>query len=515
MSCSDLFEVSASPMPAPSRVGLPGHVAPVEGEALLSWVAAISAVLGMTPRVFCRDALHIDVRQNPGWWRQPSSATMERIGSLTGLDLDRLAGMTLEGWAVVPGDDDPDRFAAKRWTASAEGRKRLARMDVCALCLAGARRPHLRLEWTFGWTGACPRHGTVLTSRCPSCRTRLRLRGLNGSEPIDLRCGRCNATLSDAQSIPAHPAVLDVQAALIAGKHSGTVILPGIGALDWPTAMALVDVLLSMVWTRRPKNKRDHLTPQQRDRLFVAIGSDMGMAVGAWARIPWKENYGGLLLLAWLFGDLDRRLPRAIATLRTPRLEGLLAPFTDLDELTRDRLRAILSAARTRSPQGRRAWKPWLDKLVAADLREQAARERYRHRRQRLRALAELRDGASVEAVAALVGVDIKTIYRWLHRGAADGLEAALERPTGKPALTSAQAEALGKWIALDHRHQNRQAVLKRARESLGVEINADAATKLLVRHRKPKRGKRCRLWAPRYGPRRGAGSTHDPAPGS
>lgn len=500
-------------MPAPGRVGLPGHVAPVEGEALLSWVAAISAVLGTTPRVFCRDALHIDVRQNPGWWRRPASTTLVRIGSLTGLDLDRLAGMTLDGWAAAPGDDDPDRFAAKRWTTGAGG-ERLARMDVCALCLAEARRPYLRLTWTLGWTGACPRHGTVLTSRCPSCGTKPRLRGLNGSKPIDLRCGRCDATLSDAEGTPAHPAVLALQAALIAGKQSGTVILPGIGALDWSTAMALADVLLAMVWTRRPKNRRDRLTPQQRDRLFAAIGGDMGLTAGTLERIPWKENYGGLLLLAWLFGDLDRRLPRAIATLRTPRLEGLLAPFADFDKRTTDRLRAILSAARTRSPQGQRAWKPWLDGLVAADLREQAARERYKHRRQRLRTLAEVRDGASVEAVAALVGIGTKSIYRWLHRGAADGLEAALDRPTGKPVLTSAQAEALGQWIAADRRHQNRKAVLERAKETLGIDLNADAASKLLVRHRDRKRGKRCRLWAPKSGRRCGAGSTHDPAPG-
>lgn len=70
--------------------------------------------------------------------------------------------------------------------------------------------------------------------------------------------------------------------------------------------------------------------------------------------------------------------------------------------------------------------------------------ERYKHRRQRLRALTELRDGASVETVAALVGVGTKSVYRWLHRGAGGGLEAALERPTGKPVLTGTQAEAMG-----------------------------------------------------------------------
>lgn len=59
-------------MSAPGDIGLPGHVVPVEGEALLSWVAALAAVLGMSPRVFCRDALGIDVQQDPAWWRRPT-----------------------------------------------------------------------------------------------------------------------------------------------------------------------------------------------------------------------------------------------------------------------------------------------------------------------------------------------------------------------------------------------------------------------------------------------------------
>lgn len=510
---SDLFEVSPAPAPSHGRTGLPGHVAPVEGEALVSWVAALAAALGMTPRFFCRDALGIDVRQNPAWWRRPGPSIMARIGSLTSVDQNRLVGMTQDGWAIASGDDDADRLAAGRWAGGSDRGKRLGRIDVCTLCLAEVRRPHLQLIWMLGWAGACPRHGTMLTNRCPSCGRKLRLRGLKSSESIDLLCGHCNATLSDAGMLPADPAVLDLEAALVAGKCSGTVILPGIGALDWPTTMALADVLLAMVWTRRTKRQRDHLTPKLRDRLFAAIGRDLGMTDGEWEHIPWDENYGGLLLLAWLLDDLDRRLSRTIATLHTPRLGGLLAPFANLDDMTRDRLRAILSAARTRQPEGRRAWKPWLDGLSAAVLREQSMRERYKHRRQRLRALAELRDGASVETVAAFVGVDTKSIYRWLHRGAAGGLDAALERPTGKPALTGAQAEAMGQWIASDRLHENRKTICDRAREAFGVDINGDAASKLLAKHRRAKRGQRRRLWGPKHGPRRGARSTHDPAP--
>lgn len=513
MSLSDLFEVAPAPALSRDRTGLPRHVAPIEGEALISWVAVLSAVLGMTPRVLCRDAFGVDVRRDSEWWRRPDPSTLKRIESRTGVDVTRLVEMTLCDWAADPNDEQADRFAANRWTAHESRKARLGRVDVCMQCLSEAPRPHLQLIWTLGWAGACPRHGTTLTGKCPSCGKPLWLRGLTGSEPIDFLCGRCAAPLTHAESLPAHPAVLDLQAALVAGKRSGTTILPGIGALDWRTTMALADVLHAMFWTRHTNRQRDFLAPRQRDRLFAGVCRDLGMIESERRRIPWKENYGGLLLLAWLLDDLDERLSRSIATLLTPHLERLLAPFTDFDDVVKIRLRGILAAASAKRPKGRRAWRPWLDSLSASRLREQSMQDRYKHRRQRLRALAELKDGASVEAVAALVGAKPHSIYRWLHRGASGGLEAALERPTGKPALTGAQAEELGKWIAGNRLRQSRRAIVDRAREIFGVDLDLDAASKLLAKHRRAKPGRRRRLWGPKHGPRR-AGSIHDPAPG-
>ncbi|MBH5384986.1 TniQ family protein [Bradyrhizobium diversitatis] len=512
---SDLFEVSPAPAPSGGRIGLPGHVVPVEGEALVSWAEGLSTVLSMTPRVLCRDAFGIDIGQDPEWWRRPAPLVLKRIESRTGLDRGRLVEMTLGDWALTSDDEEADRFAARRWTVCKVGKTLPGRIDVCALCLAQAPRPYIPLIWTLGWTAACPRHGVALSGRCQSCGKALRLRGLNGSEPIDLHCGRCAAPLTNVESLPAHSAVLDLQATLVAGKRNGTTILPGIGALNWPTTVALADVLLAMVWMRRTKKQRDYLVPRRRDRLFASIGRDFGMTRREWEGVSWTTNYGGLLLLAWLLSDLEVRLPRAIATLCAPRLEGLLTPFTGFDDAMKDHLRSILAMVGAKSPEGRRAWKPWLDSLIAADLREQSMRERYKHRRQRLRALAELKDGASVEIVATLVGVDTKSVYRWLHRGAAGGLEAALDRPTRKPALTSAQAEAMGQWIAGDRLRQNRQAVAERANVAFGIQLNLDVASKLLSKHGRAKRGRRRRLWGPMHGPRQRAGSTHDPAPGS
>jgi transposase len=492
-------------------------VAPIEGEALVSWIAKLSADLDMGPRLLCRDAFGVDARRDPEWWRRPDAGVLERMESWTGVSRSRLIDMTLSDWAATTDDEEADRFTASRWRKSKASLARPRRLDICPLCVAEAPRPHLQLTWMLGWTGACPRHGVVLSGTCPSCGHVLRLRRLKGAEPVDLlACGRCAARLAGTGGFVAHPAVLDLQAALTAGKRSGTAIVPGVGALDWPTTMALADVLLAMIWARRTKKQRDYLAPRRRDRLFASIGRDLGMMQGEWERVPWAKNYGGLLLLAWLLSDLEVRLPRAISTLCTPRLEGLLTTFTELDDTTKERLRTILTAAAAQRPKSRRAWKPWLHDLPesAGDLRECAMRERYKHRRQRLRALAELKDGASVKAVATLVGVTPHSVYRWLHRAAAGGVEAAMERPTGKPVLTGVQAEATAQWIACDRRHQDRRAIAARVQEAFGIELDLDAASKLLAKHSRAKPGRRRRLWGPKHGARRRAGSSHHPAPG-
>jgi transposase len=65
------------------------------------------------------------------------------------------------------------------------------------------------------------------------------------------------------------------------------------------------------------------------------------------------------------------------------------------------------------------------------ELRAQAAREPLAHRRARLMAIADVRDGLSVEAAAEVADIKPRTLYNWIKRGAQGGLEAALERPSG------------------------------------------------------------------------------------
>jgi hypothetical protein len=264
---------------------------------------------------------------------------------------------------------------------------------------------------------------------------------LSDAGVVDLLvCVDCGASLGEGASVRAHPAAVELQAMLFAGKRSGTTDIPNIGPLDWPMTMALADVLLSMVWTRATKKQRDYLAPRRRDRLFSRIARDLRIGARDRADLPWTSNYGGLVILTWLLDDLAKRLPYAIATLCSPRLEGLLGR-EGLDDPTRERLRAILAPAVVKSPKDRRSWRPWLETLPLSpeDLRDRAVRERYKHRRQRLTALAELMAGASVPAAAAKVGVREKSVYRWLRAGAAGGLEAMLERAPSRHALTSAK----------------------------------------------------------------------------
>jgi transposase len=274
--------------------------------------------------------------------------------------------------------------------------------------------------------------------------------------------------------------------------------------------VAITEMLLGMIWVDVSRGRRE--------RLFERIAGDCGITAERRQALPWASNYGGLMMLAWLLADLGHRVRAALTILRAPRFGAMLARLPDVSDALAEWLRTALAPALPRQPAERRTWRAWIDGLpeTAADLRQRATQERYKHRRQRLTAFAELRAGVSVESAAKFVRVDPRSVYAWLRRGATGGLEAALERPTGRPALTAAQAEALGQWIAADRRHENRGAVVARAAALFGLDLKPDAASKLLAKHRRAKRGRRRRLWTPgRYERRaRVAGATHLPVPG-
>lgn len=504
---SDLFEVAPAPSFAGACGRLPRHVRPVEGEILISWAVQLGRELGLSPRELCTHAFGVDVTKTPGWWRRPDTDALVRIAGRTGLPIERLQAMTLTGWAEAFDDENNGRFSSERWRGGAPGRPRMA---ICPRCIAEAPRSNLQLVWMLGWTGVCARHGIVLVRTCSSCGKALRMPRLGNAGPFDLlACRSCGASLQGGVAYAAHERAAELQDALVEGKRTGVTALPNLGPLDWRLTIALADVLLAMVWVEGASDRRQ--------RLFARIARELAPVSLDPVTTPWASNYGGLLILSWLLEDLDARLRRAVAILCAPHLDRLLARVPYVDEDLGVCLAPLLVGAVAKPAETRRAWRTWINGLPesAMALRARATHERYRHRRQRLVAFAELKDGASIEEAVTKVGVAPKSLYRWLHRGAADGLEAVLERPTGKPALTSAQAETLGRWIAADRRRQSRRTIAAKANELFGIDLNLDAASKLLAKHGRAKPGRRRRLWGPKHGPRRKDGSTHDPAPGS
>lgn len=507
---SDLFAVTALP-PVPAMTGLlPLHVAPQNGEALASWIARLSVDLRLSPLALGRMAFGIDAAVDPEWWRRPSAETLALIAKRTGVSTSELAAMTFTGWARAWDDETPQRLGGKRRSAPPPRySRRDRRVNICPLCLAEDRRGYLRLLWMNGWTGVCPEHRVILTGRCPSCRCVLRVADLNARQPVDLTiCRKCGAKLAGAAGDPAHPSTLRLQGGLIEGKQSDRTELPGTGTLDWSSTIALIDVLLGIVWI--------DIQRKYRGRLFARVANDLDL--GQHNNIVWSSNYGGLLIVAWLLDDLATRLSAAIAILHAPRLDRLLARMPALSREMNDRLRGILVPAIASSPNGRRSWCSWIETLpeTGIDLRKRALSERYKLRRQRLFAFAAIRDGATVEAAAESIGVIARTLYRWLHQGAEHGLEAALERPRRRSQLSGAQAEALGRWIAIDRSHQHRRAVINTALDQFGIVLRPDQVSGLLRVHRHAKPGRRHRPWKPKLQrATQVVGPTHDPAPRS
>lgn len=118
------------------------------------------------------------------------------------------------------------------------------------------------------------------------------------------------------------------------------------------------------------------------------------------------------------------------------------------------------------------------------DLRARAPIDRFPHRRARLLALADVRDGVPIELAAEAAGVVPDTLYFWLRRGATHGLEAALDRQRGD--LNQAQAIEIAQWIAeapTDQLRWSSDRVKNEVFRRFGLEISREGAARLLRKH--------------------------------
>jgi transposase len=426
-------------------------------------------------------------RSREGWWQRPSTDVMQTISLLTGIAIEFVRAATFDGWAhSCRHDDASDRFAARHFRIARPDGRRMHRFVACPACLAGDVEPYVRKTWTLGWVAVCAVHRTVMLSVCPICRGMLRLPAHSSLRPFAPQtCSRCGAGFTNVHTRHAHEAAIRLQHALLDIKRLGAATLPGLGMVEWPMAMAAADVLLGTIWIGTE--------PYLRGKLLRRIANDLGLGQ---LRGGMADNYGGLLILAWLFDEWPDRLRTTMQVLRTAKLRRLVNRWDDIDTNLRVRLLHKMGDGHPKWPFATAMWSSWVNGLDAVELRARARRERYTYRRVRLLAIADVRDGNRVEAVAQAINVQPETVYRWLRQGATGGLDAAVEWKT-KSALSSAQRAELAVWIARDpkpSRHGistwRNQDIQAEAKTRFGVELSSQSAARLRAAHGRKRRGR-------------------------
>lgn len=477
----DLFEVELlEPLPdepIARRPRLPGQVTPLPGEALASWLLRYAEPFGIAPEDLLLRTSEAELAGRGDWWRRPHPALIERLAQATGVDPMRIADMTLCSGDEAS-DDMRDRFSWLRFQAARPVNRQQRRMAVCPLCLAEDETPYVRRDWTVGWATVCPNHAVVLVSDCPECGCKLRLPALSSRDYFAPdRCPRCAFRIGTVSPRVAHAAVIEMHRQLGQARSSGVFELPRQGPIPWPVAIALFDVLLGAVWI--------DTRPVMRRRLFARIEGDFGR--DALGKEP-TGSYEGLMILAWILDGWPDRVRTAIAIVQGPRPRRQLERWRDLDEGIKQTLLDLLLAVwpDQQHPDDRAWWHAWIENLpeTGEQLRARAAIDRFPHRRARLLALADVRDGMPVELAAEAAGVMPRTLYIWLKRGAKGGLESALDRQRG--ALNQAQAIEIAQWIAAVPTNQPRwrsNRVKNEVLRRFGLEISLDVAARLLRKH--------------------------------
>ena len=314
---------------------------------------------------------------------------------------------------------------------------------MCGQCLASDDSPFIRTEWMIGWAAVCMKHRAVLTTHCPNCGAALTLPGLNMRRHVVIgRCGRCERPLEGSHAEPVPDAICEMQARLLAVKRDGTGSLPGIGRIAWATLIGLVDLVLSAVWRPRAQHARE--------RLFARVVRDGGLDPEERLRIDWPSNYGAMLILAWLFADWPGRMTEAMDLLRAPGPSELIALVTEAGGEPDSRLETMLADIVPDRPAIEEEWRRWLESLPETGkmLRQRSRRELRQGVSERLRALADLRDGMDVATVAKRAGLRGVTVERWLDIGLEYGLEALTAEQMRISFLTQDQGHAITTWLA-------------------------------------------------------------------
>lgn len=421
---------------------LPVHVEPNDGEALYSWLVRLGHRLALTPIDTALQAFAIESCYRPEWWRRPNPAEIAVLASRTGLSTKRVEAMTLTAWAHERSDERHERFEARCFQRQRARPAIVRPIAQCGACLSSDGTPFIRLEWMIGWVAVCPKHLTRLAMHCAACGAVLCLPGLSLRRPVVIgRCSRCEQRIDDAHATPALPAVNDMQVHLLRLKRDGAGLLPGIGRVTWASLVGLVDLLLSAIWRVHARHARE--------RLFRRIVIDNGLDPDERLHIDWPSSYGTLLVLAWVLTKWPDRMTEAMDLLRAPSLNELAGLVSKIGGEPDGPLMKILADAVPDRPPIEVEWLRWLDSLpeTADMLRERSWRE-FRHgASERLRALADLRDGVDIATAARRARLRTVTIEQWLETGIEYGLDALIAEQVRLSFLDPEQRAEISDWL--------------------------------------------------------------------
>jgi hypothetical protein len=196
--------------------------------------------------------------------------------------------MTFSAWNANPATDDVTwRFARGRMQNVERRMIPTRRRGVCPRCIAADKVPFVRKEWTLGWVAVCEQHSLVLNTGCSDCRSLFILPPLRspGHGWLMGEGCRCRAALADKPPILAHPLAIRLQAALRTGRAADSFSWPGLGTMEWATAVALIDLILGVAWIGS--------RPQLRQLCFARIEYELGLT----SRLK-NHCYDGLVIAA-------------------------------------------------------------------------------------------------------------------------------------------------------------------------------------------------------------------------